>query len=82
MDKEIEYFAYDPNPGQVKYVLRGLPPSIESEENLAGLREKGIETSHIRQVKRNLMVVGIRTTYFLPVWIVTVNKNRDNVNKE
>ena len=71
-DKDIEFYNYGLNPGQqIKYILRGLPPSIKSEEILAGLREKGIETYHVRQVKRNLMVDGIRTTYFLPVWIIT-----------
>jgi hypothetical protein len=27
------------------------------------------------------MIDGIRTKYFLPVWILTVNKNVGNVNK-
>ena len=81
-EKEVEFFAYDPYAGQqAKHLLRGLPPSIESKDIFAGLREKGTETSHVHQVKRNLMVDGIRTTYFLSVWIVTVNKNVDNVNK-
>ena len=53
VDEDIEFHIYDPNPGQ----------QVKSEEILAALREKDIETSHVRQVKRNLMIAGIITTY-------------------
>ena len=37
-----EFYSFNPNPGQmVKYILRGLPPSTECEEIMAGLGEKG-----------------------------------------
>ena len=44
----------------MKFILRGLPPSTECEEILAGLRERGVEISHARQIKRNIVENGMR----------------------
>jgi len=64
----------------VKYNLRGLPPSTECEEIIAGLREKGVEVSHARQIKRNIVEDGVRVVTLLPMWVITIPKRPDNIN--
>ena len=51
----VEFYTYDPNPGQyIKYVLRGLPPSTTCEEVTMGLSQQGVVVSHVRQDKRSV----------------------------
>ena len=77
----VEFYTFDPNPGQmVKYILRGLPPSTECEEIMAGLREKGVEVSHARQIKRNILEDGVRVVTLLPMWVITIPKKPENIN--
>ena len=78
----VEFFTFNPNPiHQVRYVLRGLPPSMECNEIIAGLREKGVEVSYARQLKRNVTIDGVRTVTLLPMWVITVTKNPENIAK-
>jgi Arginine methyltransferase-interacting protein, contains RING Zn-finger len=80
--KGVEYFTFNPNPEQnMRFVLRGLPPNTESDEVVAGLREKGIEVSHARQIKRNAVIDGVRTVTLLPLWVITVLKTEENITK-
>ena len=44
-----------------------------------GLREKGVEVSYARQLKRNVTIDGVRTGTLLPVWVITVTKNPENI---
>ena len=75
---KIEYFTFNPKPGNfVKYVLRGLPPSTECDEVSAGLTEKGVRVFHVRQVKEVTKRDGVRTVDHLPVWLVSLEKNRE-----
>ena len=77
----VEFYTFDPNPGQmVKYILRGLPPSTECEEIMAGVREKDVEVSHARQIKRNILEDGVRVVTLLPMWVITIPKKPDNIN--
>lgn len=62
-----EFYTFNHNPGQmVKFVLRGLPPSTESEEILAGFREKVVEVSPARHIKRNILKNSMRGGYHPP----------------
>ena len=65
---------------QVKYILRGHPPSTECEI-IAGLMENGVEASHARQIKRNILEYGMGVVTLLPMWVITVPKNADNIAK-
>jgi len=79
---KVEYFTFDPKPGNfVKYVLRGLPPSTECDEVSAGLTEKGIRVCHVRQVKKVTKRDGVKTVDHLPVWVVSLDKTPENLNK-
>jgi len=79
-DSGVEFYTFNPNPEQqIRYVLRGLPPSTDSEEVIAGLREKGVVVSHARQIKRNVNIEGVRTTTLLPLWVVTILKTEENI---
>ena len=62
---------------QVKFLLKGLPPNMESNEIVEGLREKGVETSYARQIKRNIMVERVKT---VKPWVSTVARNEENIN--
>ena len=65
--RDTEFYTFNLNPGHmVKYILRGLPPLTECAEILAGLREKGVEVSHARQMKRNIVEDGMRMVILLP----------------
>ena len=67
----IEFYTHDPNPSQqVKYILRGLPPSTEDKEIKIGLREKGVAVTHVRQLKRNVVEDEMRVVKLLPMLIV------------
>ena len=49
----VEYFIYNPTPGQsVKYILKGPPSNMTCEEVISGLARKGVVISHCRQLKR------------------------------
>ena len=46
-NKDAEFYTFNPNPAQqVKFILRGLPPSMEIDKILAGLREEGVEINY------------------------------------
>ena len=76
-----EFYTFDPNLGlMVKYILRGLPPSTECEEIIDGLRENGVEVSHARQIKRNIVEDGVRVVTLLPMWVITVPKRPESIN--
>ena len=81
--KGAEFYTFNPNPAQqVKFILRGLPPSMDIEEIVAGIREEGVEISHARQIKRNTINEdGEREVTPLPMWVITVTKTTENVNK-
>ena len=52
-DKGVEFFTFNPNPDQnIRFVLRGLPNNTDSDEVVARLKEKGVEISNARQIKR------------------------------
>ena len=77
----VEFYSFNPNPmQQVKFLLWGLLPSMESEEIVAGLREKRVETSYAQQLKRNVMIDGVRSVKLLPLWVITVARNEENIN--
>ena len=61
-------------------MLRGLPPSTDSEEVMARLREKGVVVSHARQIKRNVIVDGVRIATLLPLWDITILKTEENIS--
>ena len=65
----------------MKYILRGLPPSTDCVEIIARMREKGVEVSHARQIKRNIIEDGMRVVTLLPMWVTTVPQNSDNIAK-
>ena len=65
----------------MRFVLRGLPPNIDSDEVVAVLREKGVEISNVSQIKRNTMLDGVRSATLLPLWILTVLKSEENITK-
>ena len=78
----MEYFTFNPSPEKnMIFVLRGLPPNTESDEVVAGLREKDVEIFHSLQIKRNTVVDGVRTVTLLPLWVITVLKTEENVTK-
>ena len=67
----VEFYIFNPNPQQqIRYVHRGLPPSNDSGELMAVLREKGVVVSHARQIKRNVTVDCVRTTTLLPLCVI------------
>ena len=77
--KGIEFYTHDPNPSQqVKFILRGLPPSTDGEEIVTELREKGVEVTHVRQ-KRNVVEDDMRVVKLLPMWIVAFPKIEENI---
>ena len=79
-DHGVEFYSFNPNPmQQVKFLLRGLPPSMESNEIVEGLREKGVETSYARQIKRNITIEGVKTVTLLPLRVITVARNEENI---
>jgi hypothetical protein len=46
---DVEFYTFNPNPAQqVKYILRGFPPSMATEEIVARLKAEGVEVSHYR----------------------------------
>ena len=78
--KGIEFYTHDPNPSQqVKYILRGLPPSTDGEEIVTKLTKKGVEVNHVRQMKRNIVEDDMRVVKLLPMWIVTIPKIEENI---
>jgi hypothetical protein len=60
-------------------VFRGLPPSTGCDEIISGLREKGVDVSYARQLKRNETIDGVRSVTLLPLWVITVIKNPENI---
>ena len=43
----VEYFTYNPTPGQsVKYILKGPPSNMTCEEVISGLAKQGVAISH------------------------------------
>ena len=75
-DAGVEFYTYDPNPGQnIKYVLRGLPPSATCEEVTIGLSQQGVVISHVRQVKRSVTdETNQMVTRLLPLWVVSIKR--------
>ena len=58
-----------------------LPPSTEYDEVSAGLTEKGVRVFHVRQVKKVTKRDGVRTVDHLLVWVVSLEKTPENLNK-
>ena len=40
-----------------------------------------MEAGHARQIKRNIIEDGMRVVTLLPMWVITVPKNPDNIGK-
>ena len=60
-NKDVEYYTSNPNAAQqVKFILRGLSPSMAIEEIVPGLREQGVEVSHTRQIKGKTLEYDMR----------------------
>ena len=77
----VEFNTYDPNPGQnIKYVMRGLPPSTTCEEVTMGLSQQGVVVSHVRQAKRSVTDENNqKATKLLPLWVVSIIKAEQNI---
>ena len=76
----MEFFTFNPNPiHQVRYVLRGLLPSIDCDEVIRRLMEKDVEVSYVHQLKRNVILDGLRLVTLLRMWVITVTKNPENI---
>ena len=43
------------------------------------LREKGVEVSYARQLKRNVTLDVVRSVILLAMWVITVTKNPENI---
>ena len=79
-DGGVKFYTCNPNPEQqVRYVFRGLPPSTDSNEVMAGLREKGIVICKALQFKRNVIMDGVRTATLLPLCVITILKTVENI---
>ena len=79
-DSGVEFYNFNPNPEkQIRYVLRGLPPNTDRDEVMVGLREKVIVVFNVRQIKRNVIIAGVRTVTFLPLWVITILKAEENI---
>jgi len=82
--QKIEYFTYDPNPGTtIKYVLRGLPPNTSCEEIATALRQQNVAISQVKQMTKARVDQETRekTLTPLPLWIVTIQKTPENMQK-
>ena len=79
----VEYYTFNPNPGQiVKFVMRGLPPTVGAEEVLSGLNSAGAQVSHVRQIKRNILnETNTKVTVPLPMWVVSVPRSEEATQK-
>ena len=65
-DTGVEFYTSNPSPEQqVRYVFRGLPPSKDSNEFIAGLREKGSVVCNARQIKRSIIIGDDRAATLL-----------------
>ena len=77
----VEFYTYHPNLGQnIKYVMRGLPPSTTCEEVSMGLSQQGVVVSHVRQVKRSVTdETNQKVTKLLPLLVVSIIKAEQNI---
>ena len=46
-----------------------------------GLRGEGIEFSYVRKIKRNVMTEGVRSVTLLLLWVITITKNKENMER-
>ena len=52
------------------------------EEVINGLLQKGVAISHCRQLKRTVVnPENVRTSMPLPIWVVTIDKTKENIAK-
>ena len=80
--KGVEFYTFNPNPAQqVKFILRGLHTPMDINEILAGLSAEGAEVSHARQIKQNTIEDGTRVVTLHPMWVITITKTTEDVNK-
>ena len=81
-DNGFEFFTFNPNKEKITiFVLRGLLPSTGCSEEIAGLREKRVEISRARHIKRNSIVDGVRSVSLLALWVISVLKTHENVEE-
>ena len=79
--KGVEFFTHNPNPGNnTKFILKGPPPNMTCEEVVTGLSRHGVAISHCRQIKRTLVEDNVRTAKALPLWVITVDKSKKNLD--
>ena len=48
---------------------------------MAGLREKSVEIYHVHQIKRNSIVDCVCYVMLLPLWVISVLKRGENINR-
>ena len=79
----VEYYTFNPNPGHViKFIMRGLPPSVGAEEVSSGLSAEGAQVTHMRQIKRNIVnESNIKVSVPLPMWVISVPRNEEATQK-
>ena len=79
-----EHFDYGyESPKFARFVVRGLPVNIESNELIAGFAAKEIILQQHRQLKKTIYdeETNSRKTIKLPLWVIAIEKKKDTIYK-
>lgn len=83
-DHSIGYYTYgEPEISNIKYVLKGLPPSFDQANIINAFQENEITLLRIRQLKRALYNndTNSKEVIPLPVWVLTIPRTPEMTQK-
>lgn len=83
-DHNIGYYTYGgQETANIKFVLKGLPPSFNQENIVNALADKQITLLNIRQLKRTLYDTATKSKeiILLPIWVLTIPRTPESTEK-
>lgn len=83
-DHNIGYYTYGgQETDNIKFVMKGLPPSFSQENIVNALADKQITLLNIRQLKRSFYDNETQTKQIslLPIWVLTIPRTPESTEK-